>query len=123
VANTFGKQLKTVPINSRSKGKAGELEAAAILRDMGYEARRGQQHAGGPDSPDLVTNFPFHLEVKRVQRLNLEVAYQQATKDAGGVGAPPAVLHRRNRGKWLLTMSLEDFHLYNKNQNKESEDA
>ena len=42
-------------MNSKRKGKAGELEAAAELRRvLGVEARRGVQHAGGPDSPDVV---------------------------------------------------------------------
>ena len=37
-------------INSRRKGIRGELDCRNLLREFGYEARRGQQHAGGTDS-------------------------------------------------------------------------
>ena len=34
-------------MNSRNKGKRGEREFAALLREHGFDARRGQQFAGG----------------------------------------------------------------------------
>ena len=88
--------------NSRDKGARGEREAAAELRRvLGIEARRGVQHAGGPDSPDIVTeNFPVHIEVKRAERFELYGALAQATKDAGG--KMPLVLHRRNHRPWVF---------------------
>ena len=58
-------------INSRAKGKDGELEFAEYLRLAGFEARRGQQFHGGGDSPDVVTSIPgVHFEVKRVEAGN-----------------------------------------------------
>ena len=33
-------------MNSRQKGKRGELELAKVLREHGYETRRGQQYSG-----------------------------------------------------------------------------
>ena len=44
--------------NSRRKGARGELELAAKFTDAGFPARRGQQPAGGPDSPDVVPSIP-----------------------------------------------------------------
>lgn len=95
-------------INSRRKGKTGELEAAAYLTRLGFTARRGQQHKGGADSPDVVSDDlrHVHLEVKRVQSIDLGTkelagALDQASRDAGG--APYAVLWRRNRKPWCLT--------------------
>jgi hypothetical protein len=38
-------------MNSRNKGKRGELEAAKFLASEGFPARRGQQFSGGADSP------------------------------------------------------------------------
>jgi Holliday junction resolvase len=38
-------------MNSRAKGKRGELEIAKVLRENGYDAHRGQQYKGGADSP------------------------------------------------------------------------
>ena len=56
------------------KGKKGELELAKFLREHGYpSARRGQQHAGGGDSPDVVCpELPgLHIENKRTERFRL----------------------------------------------------
>ena len=94
--------------NSRAKGAAGEREFAAYLRDRGHFARRGQQYAGGNDSPDVVTDLPLHFEVKRVQRLNIVDAIKQAVQDAPA-GKAPVVAHRRNREPWLITLRADDF--------------
>lgn len=95
--------------NSRSKGAVGEREWRDQLRDAGFSARRGQQHAGSPDSPDVVCeDLPgIHFEVKRVERLNLYDAMAQSIRDAGE--KLPVVAHRRNRGEWLVTMRAEDW--------------
>lgn len=95
--------------NSRSKGKRGELEFAKLLRDAGLVAYRGQQFAGGTDSPDVVCeSLPHvHFEVKRVQQLNLLAAMQQAIRDAGH--KLPVVAHRRNMQPWLVTLQVHDF--------------
>ncbi len=51
--------------NSSRKGKHGERTFAKHLRELGFEARRGQQHKGGPESPDVVTGLEqIHFEVK-----------------------------------------------------------
>lgn len=96
-------------MNSRSKGKRGELEWAAYLRDRGYMARRGQQFCGGPDSPDVVCeDLPLHWEVKRVQNLNLRAALLQAVTEAPE-DKVPVVAHRRDREQWLITLRADDF--------------
>lgn len=98
-----------VVVNGKMKGKAGELEFAALLREYGFEARRGVQYQGGPGSADVVHDVPgLHFEVKRVERLNLDAAYNQAVEDAGD-SLWPVVAHRRNRQPWLITLRAEDF--------------
>ena len=94
-------------MNSRSKGKRGELEFAAFLRGHGFDARRGQQFAGGPDSPDIVSAAlaSWHVEVKRVERFNLAKACAQAARD--GAGKPWFVAHRLNRGPWFITLDSD----------------
>lgn len=96
-------------INSRNKGAQGERELANWLTARGYTARRGQQHAGGQDSPDIVCDKlrDFHHEVKRVERLNLDAAITQAQND--GDGKPWLVWHRKNRGDWRVTLDAEVF--------------
>ncbi len=93
-------------INSRSKGARFEREVAAWLREtFGVEARRGQQFAGGPDSPDVIGLAGIHIEAKHVERLNIENAMLQAERDAGN--AVPVVIHKRNRTAAMLTVRLE----------------
>lgn len=96
-------------MNSRRKGKVGEREFASLLREHGFDARRGQQFSGGADSPDVVCPALawLHVEVKRVQNLNLTDACVQAEGDSGG--KPWIVAHRRNHAPWLITMRAETF--------------
>jgi len=103
-------------MNSRNKGKRGEREFAALLREHGFDARRGQQFAGGADSPDVVSDALawLHVEVKRVQNLNLTDACAQAEGDCArgapaGHRKPWIVAHRRNHAPWLITMRAETF--------------
>jgi len=95
--------------NSRAKGARGEREWAKYLRGLGYEtARRGQQYSGSPDSPDVAEGIPgTHPEVKRVERLNIHDAMNQAIVD-GGDNVVPYVAHKRNRGEWLVTLRADD---------------
>ena len=95
-------------MNSKAKGGRGERELAQILREYGYDAHRGQQFAGGVDSPDVCGLPGIHIECKRVEALNIHQAYFQAVRDAAGQKIP-AVFHRRNRETWLVTLSLHDF--------------
>ena len=95
-------------MNSRNKGKRGELELAKTLRLYGYDARRGQQYHGGGDSPDVRGLPGIHIECKRVERLELTKAYEQSFRDAAA-GEIPAVFHKKNREPWFVTVSLEDF--------------
>lgn len=107
-----------MPINSRSKGKTGELEASALLKQHGFEARRGQQFAGGGDSPDVVHSLSgWHIEVKRVENLSLYPAIDQAERDRKD-NERPLVLHRRNKKPWLVIMLADDFLDYAKRNSR-----
>ncbi len=95
-------------MNSRAKGARGEREAAAAwAKATGATARRGQQFAGGTDSPDVVSSMEgIHLEVKRVERGNPYDWMEQASRDAGS--KLPLVLHRRSFQPWLVIVRLDD---------------
>ena len=55
----------------------------------------------------------IHIEVKRVENLNIDKAMEQAIRDAKD-GLIPAVFHRKNGKKWKVTMELDRFmEIYN----------
>lgn len=102
-------------VNSRRKGKEGELEWAKLCREHGYgDARRTAQFCGKTGEASDVVGLPHcHQEVKRVEALNIHEAMAQAVRDSEGSGKLPIVAHRRNKTKWLVTMRAEDwFTLY-----------
>ena len=95
-------------MNSRQKGAAGERELAKKLREYGYDCRRGQQYCGANGDADVIGLPGIHIECKRVERLNIDEAMLQAIRDRRE-GEFPAVFHRKNNGKWMVTMLLDDW--------------
>lgn len=96
--------------NSCEKGKRGEREFATWLTEHGFKSRRGQQHAGGSDSPDVICELlPWvHWEVKFTERTDMYGWLEQASRDAG-VDQLPAVAHRKKNGQWVAILSMDDF--------------
>ncbi len=96
-------------INSRAKGVKGEHEVRDLFRARGYVAKRGQQHEGGSDSPDVMHTIDWlHVEVKRTEVLSIYKAMDQAISDAKEWQVP-TVWHRRNNKNWLVIMDVDDF--------------
>ena len=95
-------------INSKQKGKAGELELVHKLQQLGFETRRTAQYNGKENGSlaDLVGIDGAHIECKRVENLNLQKAMEQAIRDSKE-GEVPMVFHRKNRKGWLVTMPIE----------------
>ena len=110
-------------MNSRQKGAAGERELANILKEHGYETRRGQQFSGANGDADVVGLPGIHIECKRVEKLNVDKALEQSVRDSYAEGLKkgfevfPAVFHRSNddrrkdstKGVWKVTMRLDDW--------------
>lgn len=94
--------------NSRRKGKRGELEVARVLREYGYDCRRGQQYSGANGDADVVGLPGIHIEVKRRERLDLYAAVDQAKRDRKE-DELPAIFHRKNNCDWLVTMPLDSW--------------
>jgi Holliday junction resolvase len=96
-------------INSRQKGCRGERLWRDVLREEGFTARRGQQFSGGTESPDVICDElkSLHMEVKFVERLNLEQACEQADRDRGV--KPYIVAHKKSRSGWKVTMEASLF--------------
>ena len=110
-------------MNSREKGKRGEIELSHILNAYGYETRRSQQFSGANGDADVVGLPGIHIEVKRVEKLNIDKALKQSIDDSyadelkQGIDLIPAVFHRSNddrkkgstKGVWKVTLRLKDF--------------
>ena len=94
---------------SQRKGAAGERELAALLSAAGYDCQRGGSLSFG-EIPDVLGLPGIHIECKRVERLNVGEAMEQAIRDSDRMlDGMPALFHRRNRKPWLVTMRLEDW--------------
>lgn len=100
-----------MPVNSKRKGKDGELDLASKLREHGYDVRRSVQYNGKEEDgqADLLGLPGIHIECKRTERLNLYEAVDQAKRDSKGKNQIPVVFHRRNKCQWLAIMPLDDF--------------
>lgn len=112
-------------VNSRKKGKTGELEIAHILQNFGYDAIRGQQYSGANGDADVIGLPGIHIEVKRRETMQVNKWLQQSVEDAYADGIKhgcemiPVVIHRENcerkkdgnpiKGKWKVSMLLDDF--------------
>lgn len=106
---------------SRQKGKAGEREAASLIRDLtGWEVkRRVRQHDG--DS-DLLGVPGWSVEIKRyakATRGDIQKWWAQAVAQASG--AIPVLIYRLDRDEWravwpvsvhLTVQSAEMWHDY-----------
>ena len=93
---------------SRAKGARAERELAKhISKNYGYGVSRGYTFH---HESDLVGLDGIHPEVKRVERLNIHKAMEQAKEEAikrdDGL---PTVFFRRDRGEWLVCMRLDDW--------------
>lgn len=105
---TGGKRRR---INIRAKGIAGELEAIAFLRGLGFQTsdRLIQPRGGAKDGPD------FYVEhgAQRMPAISIEVKRAKAVRPwTKGMGSamrqalntpcevPTAVMFRRNREPW-----------------------
>ena len=96
-------------MNSSRKGADGERELAAILAGEGFDTERGGTLSYGT-APDLFGLPGIHIEVKRVERLNVQEAFEQAERDSERFrDGLPTLFHRRNRKAWLVTMRLTDW--------------
>lgn len=94
-------------MDSRTKGAAGERELARALQDRGVNCHRGYVQF---KQSDLIGIDDIHVECKRVEKLNIHTAMEQAKAEAiKREDGRPTVFHRRNRTEWLVTMRLDDW--------------
>lgn len=98
---------------SRNKGARGEREFAELLREYGFKTARraGFKQTAGGGEPDVECEELdyFHFEVKRVERLNLWGAIEQAKTDSGNrPDKIPVVVFRKNNSPWYAIVPARD---------------
>lgn len=96
-------------VNSRNKGKRGELEVAKLLRKYGFEGRRTAQYCGNTGEAADVIGLPgHHLEIKRCEAIRLMDWIRQAERDAKE-GEEPAVVFRQSNEDWRIVLNFENY--------------
>ena len=93
---------------SREKGKRGEREFAALLRQMGIDSRRTQQFSGTDGTSDVSSELNgVHIEVKRYSRIASLRFMEQARRDSKP-GDLPLVAMREDLGEWTIMIQAKD---------------
>lgn len=94
---------------SREKGAEGEREVARIFRENGWpQAKRTADGRAQEGRGDIADGPPHcHIEVKRVQRLNVAAAFKQVRHDARPLDVP-ILVHRPNNEEWMCTLPTRD---------------
>lgn len=93
----------------REKGKRGERELVNLLKSYGYDCHRGQQYCGINGNADVVGLPEIYIECKRVERISIDAAMEQAINNAQESQRYPTVFHRKDRRDWLVTMRFIDW--------------
>ena len=100
-------------INSKAKGKRGELAWCRFCGEFGYTVRRTAQFCGNNEAgaADCIGIRGIHQEVKFVEHLNIQDAMDQSIRDARKAmkNEVPIVAHKRSNCEWLVTMRACDF--------------
>jgi hypothetical protein len=102
--------------SQRAKGQRLEREVTKLLAPVFPGLERQLQSRQGAKMPDLDAGTaappcPVRIEVSGGQRPSPHRKFEQCTKDAMEANdpRPPLVLTRKDRGEWLVTMSLLDW--------------
>lgn len=90
---------------SRRKGGSGEREVVKLAAAHGFTGLRTRS-GGGQVRGDVAGIPGVALEVKRMERESVRAWFEQAEANCGD--DMPVVAHRKNRGPWLATLTLDD---------------
>lgn len=101
-------------INSKQKGKDGELEFCHECEKYGLNGVHRTAQTNGKLEQSLADCEGLegiHVEVKRVEALNIDAAMEQSIRDLETKKEKriPVVFHRKNRKPWKATMLFSDW--------------
>lgn len=106
--------------SAKSKGMGGQKEIRDILLQEAApygivedDIRSTSSGSGGVDillSPAAQKLFPWSIEVKRVEKLNVATVFEEHhARYAKHKDRVSVLFHRRNKNQWLVTLRLTDF--------------
>ncbi len=109
-----------MPINSRSKGRAGEQEVCRWLNSIAAEAYRSKgleppetpifqrnQNQTAVGGSDITNPYSLCIEVKRHEQLAVDTWWQQCYEGSVAFGGIPVLLYRQNgKRKWRAVMMV-----------------
>lgn len=105
------------PSSAKAKGAAYQREIRDLLvATLGLDPEDIESRPMGSNGQDLIMGvqskkvFPFAIECKRTERLNIHAAWDQASANAGKL--QPIVFHRRSRQRSLVTLDAQTFLSY-----------
>lgn len=97
--------------SARAKGKNFEKEWSEILRSnhLDLEAERNPSSGAGFTKGDVYSSLPYHFECKKVEKLNIWKAIEQAERDSSLSNKIPCVVISRNflKEPWVVLPSSE----------------
>jgi hypothetical protein len=94
---------------SRTKGAAGEREAAARFEQAtGIPAHRAAQRCGKHGDADLAVPEPLHLETKRIARIAAVRYLEQAEREAREGRVPVVVMRQDRDTEWVVMLRLDN---------------
>lgn len=101
-------------MNSRDKGRRGEIELCKLLLPWWPEAARNLDQFGA-DKRDALGVAGIHFQIKRVEKLNVWNALDQAIGEAAAHDLPVLAFRRNlnrsplpSRSKWFGAMELDE---------------
>lgn len=103
-------------INSKDKGKRGELALVHKLKEYGYECERTAQYNGKAldGEADLRGLSQVHIECKFREKHNIYDYIEQVERDKKNNDLGVCFI-KSNKKDWLCLMTLDDFiRLYKK---------
>jgi hypothetical protein len=92
---------------SKNKGNRAELEVQKIAQAHGFDGCRRNFGSGSRGGGDLIGIPGVSIECKRVEKLNVHAAFEQASRAAQPTETP-VVAFRRSHGPWLAVLELSE---------------
>lgn len=101
--------------SAKNKGNRLQNHVADLLGEyLGITIGDIKKTTAGVNGPDvevadaILDHFPFSVECKNVEKVNVWAAYEQAVVNCKGPRIPLAVI-KRNRSKCLAIIEITDF--------------